>query len=659
MKFESLLETAEKYVLYIVLALYPVFILSSFAAPYVIPKEILLIGGISLVVTLWVIRVIIRGSTSFSAGKFDLGVFLVAGAYLISTFLATPNKMEAYLLPGTTTFVLGGAVLYFLINQFDQKTKKSFGIALFTGILLLAFTSLLTTLGAFSKIPQLPAFVKDPTFNPMGGGIPSVILFATFVIFSIGTLLSEKDSFKKLFYGVALAVLVFCLIISIGGMLPGKDSSPKFVGLQTSWEVLVESIKKSPILGAGPSNYLTAFNLFRPISYNQSDLWQVRFSTASNYYFTALTETGFIGLLALAVLLIAVYKFAVKELKFNEGVEKIGESLEKASLVFILVVLAILPTASVVLVYVFVLLALFSKSEGHAAHLNVSSTDTGRISSRIPAFIIGVPFLAGVVAVVFFGSKVIAAEATFKSALDALGKNDAKTTYNLMQSAITQNQRVDRYHASFAQVDMALASSLAAKKDITDDDRTTITQLVQQAILEGKNTVVLNPGRSGNWEVLGQIYRSVMPFAQGADQFTIQTYSQAVALDPTNPNLRIALGGVYYALGKYDDAITSFKLAAIAKPDLANAHYNLAIAYREKKDYDTAIAEMNNVLALVTKDSQDYKLAQSTLSDLEKNKAAAAGSSENLQAPQKVEPSNVKPPITLPDEATPPAAIQQ
>lgn len=228
-----------------------------------------------------------------------------------------------------------------------------------------------------------------------------------------------------------------------------------------------------------------------------------------------------------------------------------------------------------------------------------------------------------------------------------------------MTLAIQQNSQVDRYHASLAQVNMALAQSLAAKKDVTDTDKATITQLVQEAINEGKATVTLNAGRSGNWEVLGQIYRSIMPFATGADQFAVQTYSQAIALDPTNPNLRISLGGIYYALGRYDEAVDAFKLAVLAKSDYANAHYNLSVAYSAKKDYDNAIIEMNNVLALVAKDSQDYTLAQNALKDLEKQRPAKiTDEGQDLIAPETVVPSNVKPPIELPKDATPPATTQ-
>jgi tetratricopeptide (TPR) repeat protein len=149
-----------------------------------------------------------------------------------------------------------------------------------------------------------------------------------------------------------------------------------------------------------------------------------------------------------------------------------------------------------------------------------------------------------------------------------------------------------------------------------------------------------------------------MSFATGSDQFAIQTYTEAVALDPTDPNLRIELGGVYYALGEYSNAIDSFKLAILAKSDLANAHYNLAIAYRDNKDYNDAITEMNTVLTLVDKNSSDYTLAESTLADLQKNKpAATASGSGSLTTPEK-QTTVVKPPITLPQEATPPATNQ-
>jgi len=658
----KILESIEKYCLYIVLAFLPVFALPFFTSSTVVAKEILLAAGICLIILVWVIRMVIRGSLSFSVGKFDLGVLLLGVAYLASTIFATQNKTEAFLLPGTTTFLLGGVFLYFLINQLDQKGKAGVAGALFTSAVFLSLGVLLAYLGIFSKIPQLPAFLKDTAFNPIGSNISAIILLAVVSVFTLGLLIKESDMIKKLFFGVSLTIVLIALAASIGSALPGKPQAFKYMSMNTSWQISVDSLKSNPILGVGPANYLTAFNLFRPLSYNQSDLWQLKFTGASNYYFTLITETGFLGLAAIIVLFTSVYK--VLSEKFKAGINKanLGDHVEGFSLVLLFTLFAILPVAPVLLVFLFTLLALYSRSESKTLHLNVAAADSGsRVASSVPSIIVGVPFLAGIIAVLIFGSKVLTAEATYKQSLDALVKNDAKGTFDLMTKSVSQNQNVDRYHASLAQLDLALANSIASKKDITDADKTTVTQLVQAAIAEGKATVSLNPGRSGNWEVLAQIYRQIMPFAQGADQFAVQTFTQAVALDPINPNLRIALGGTYYALGNYDNAIDAFKLAVLSKPDFANAHYNLAVAYREKKNYDAAIAEINNVLGLIAKDSQDYTIATTELDNLQKAKAAVkpAASSENLQAPQPAQPSNIKPPIELPQEAIPPAATTQ
>ena len=247
-----------------------------------------------------------------------------------------------------------------------------------------------------------------------------------------------------------------------------------------------------------------------------------------------------------------------------------------------------------------------------------------------------------------------------KKSLDALNKNDGNKTYDLMRKAISQNGRVDRYHVLFSQVNLALANSIAQNPkgengQLSDDQRNSVTQLIQQAISEAKAAVALNPSRSENWALLADTYRSVMAFAKGSDKFAIQSYNQAIALDPINTKLRLSLGGVYYALGDYDSAIDTLKLAVLTKPDFANARYNLAIAYRDKGETEKAINEMTIVLSLLDKDSQDYKLAKKELDNLETKKTTKTETAEgeNLTPPQQTE-KVVQPPIELPNEAQPP-----
>ena len=145
-----------------------------------------------------------------------------------------------------------------------------------------------------------------------------------------------------------------------------------------------------------------------------------------------------------------------------------------------------------------------------------------------------------------------------------------------------------------------------------------------------------------------------MPLATGSDTFAIQTYSQAVALDPVNPNLRIALGGIYYAAGDFDTAVRVFELAATTKRDLANAHYNLGFALEQSGKLDQAISELSLVLSLVDTNSTDYQAAKTALENMQAKKQKEVPTGEELTPPQEAEAPILKPPLELPEESEPP-----
>ena len=636
---DKFLNNLQKYIVFIGVLFFVVFTFPGFSSPFYVPKEIFLSIIISLALIATFLRSIIKSEVKFSTGKFDIGVILLVIAYIVSSIVATPNKMEAFFYPGTTTFVILSAILYFIINQFTKKGKNSVLNTLFASGILLSLFVLFTQLGIFAKIPQLPDFIKSSIFNPLGSSLQSVVYLLVVLPIGIIQIVKDKDAVKRTFFSVASLIIVMGATLNIINMLPGKSQTPILPTLKTSWEISIETLKQSPIFGAGPANYLSAFNIYRPISYNGTNLWQVRFSSANNYYFTLITELGFIGIAAMIVLFVSIYKKIIIDYK--------NRNWNGISLITLVIALALVPIVPALTLLLMVLLATLSGSEEKSITI---------ATNRIPSIIVASPVFIAIIALGIFGTRAVLAENSYKKSLDALSANNAKNTYDYMSKAAKLNPYIDRYHASLAQLDIALANSLAGKKDLTDTDRSIITQLVQQAISEGKATVTLNRNRSENWQVLAEIYKNILSFAEGSDQFAIQTFSQAVALDPINPNLRISLGGIYYALGDYDNAVNAFQLAVVAKNDLANAHFNLAAAYAAKKDYDKAILEMNNVLSFVPKDSTDYKTAQTALEQIKKQKPTTANVSENLTTPESIGTSNIKPPITLPSEATPPAA---
>lgn len=636
MSIDIILSKIQKYVVFAFIVLFPIFVPLISTAPYAFPRLVLLAFSVSLLIVLWFLGEIAnKDQGKFVSGKFDLAVLVFVLAYALSAAFQTPNKMDAFLLPGTASFVILGGLLYFLVNQLkDAEEGLTFSLIISSVVASLAV--LATELGLLAKLSFLPAFIKDATFTPLGGTIPTILYLVAILILALVRLVKEKDLVKRVFILACGVVVLLGIGLSVKTTIKQGTFNQSFSDLNTSWQITFESLKRFPIWGVGPGNYLTAFSGLRPVTFNQSVNWPVKFAAARNFYLTQVTETGLVGLFALSLLLFTIYKFIGRSINGNE-----------IPLVSVLIIFALFPAAGSLLILFFLFLSLATSGHTHSKSLG-SSTSLA---------LAALPFFMGVIALGYLGTKAVKAELSFQKAIEAYAGNNAKAVYDNLNAAESTNPYVDRYRIAYSQVDMTLASNIASKKDITDNDRTLVTQLIQHAISDGKAAVVLNSQKSSNWQNLASIYRAVMPFAQGADQFAVQTYSQAVALDPYDPNIRIALGGVYYALGRYDDAIDAFKLAILAKPDLANAHYNLAIAYRDKKDYDNAISEMNTVLSLLPKDSQDYTLAKNTLDQIEKNKPATQpAGGENLTPPQTQQETNIKPPIELPQEATPPAA---
>jgi len=276
-----------------------------------------------------------------------------------------------------------------------------------------------------------------------------------------------------------------------------------------------------------------------------------------------------------------------------------------------------------------------------------------------------------------------ASEYYFKKALDGYNKNDAKLVYDNMRQAIILNPFIERFRINFSQTNLFIANNIASKASpsealakggeggrqaspsaqLTEQDRQNISQAIQAAIAEAKASVALNPQKAANWENLANIYRNILNVAQGADNWSISSYQRAFMADPQNPFYRLGLGGLYYSLNNFDEAIRLFEQTVILKPDWANAYYNLAWANYQKKEYLKAAQSMENVIKLLDrqKDSADYKKAQSDLEEFMKKiptgetEATKEGEIKPQQLNLPPTASEIEPKIQLPKEASPEA----
>ncbi|PIU03324.1 hypothetical protein COT44_03815 [Candidatus Shapirobacteria bacterium CG08_land_8_20_14_0_20_39_18] len=629
-----------------------VFILPLFFLPltydfFEFNKNVLLVFAVIFLTLLWMVKMVINKTVTFRHTVFDLPILGIAAAFIISSLAISPNKLETLLSVNSTGTIIAFTLLFFLItNHFGKEdiagsasVRPPSGDGLLycyiVSITLLALISLTEFLKLTSFLP-LTDWLKSVNFTPTGAILSLITILIPAIIISVSLLASKiKTTKKPLLLLSGLSVLIMTAALALG-LRQLYLSRPILLSINEGWVIAIETLKQSPFWGIGPDNFITAFTRFHSLAYNNTNLWSIRFGISSNWYFQLFTTTGLFGLVMFLWLIKRSFKGGLTLLK------------NKAALVAVFVLLAILPPNFILLFTLYLLVAVLAV-ESPATELEEKSTP-------LP-WLLFIPILIFSLGGLYLFGKNWLADYYFHKSLVAYSQNNGLDTYNWQIKAIAQAPYSFSYHVAYSQTNLALANALAGKKDLTDQDRQNISTLIQQAIREAKIAVSLDPQNVTAWENLALIYRGLINFAQDAENWTVASYQQTLTLDPLNPNLRVALGGVYFSLKNWDDAQRQFEIAVQLKPNFANAHYNLSATYREQAKFNKAVAEMQTTLTLVPTDSQDYQKAQNELEALQKKLAETAKKegvkpSETLKPPQPA-PTGIKPPLTLPTESAP------
>lgn len=615
--------------------LLPLFFLPVFTDYFELPKQVLLISLTMLIFVAWIVKAAVLKKISWHSTKFDSPV-LIFILLLVLGIIFSQNKLQSAITLSSWVPIFGALTFFIVSNNFQANH-----------LLLITQTSLLsaTLLSAFSILRYLGVgIISSPVspvvgkadfsvilqkgFNPFGDlAIASVYLLVC-LISGVFILISQR---KIKILGVLLLLSV--TIIGINLILTSPLTSPviyKYTKIDyprpirlspnLSWEVAIETFKRLPFFGFGPGLFGEAFTNFKPLGFSQTKYWNLNFNAPYNLWFEILTTKGLIGLLAFGWL---VYL-----------------GLKSLNITYLCLIFAslLIPFNSVFWFLFFISLGFLTNPqpiketpslEHPSSVLNVFACITVLLS-------LGIYILLG---------RVLAGDYFLRKSLVAFSQNQGKETYEYQFKALAYNPFNSDYHQLFSQTNMALANSMSLKKDLTDLERQTISQLIQQAVTEARRATELKPQSSANWENLANIYKNLINFAQGADGWAISSYQAAVARNPLDPRLRIDFGGLFYLLGKFDEAKDQFQIATNLKPDYANSFYNLAAALKEKKEFQKAIDALERTLQLVDKDSPDFKKAQEEIEELKKK----------LPVSQEVQPageSTLKLPEPLPEPKT-------
>jgi tetratricopeptide (TPR) repeat protein len=683
----------------ILFVLFPIFFFSSTTDAFVEPKQMVLIILSTIALLLFGIKSIISGRLSLRTSPFDIPVFLLIIITFASAILST-NRYDALI--AFAPFLYVGFIYLVVVNTAKTQKQLLFLLAALTGGTVLA--SLLTIFSYFNVYLLPFSYTHATYFTTFGSLLDQALYYAIVLpiagyfgygyINTLNTKKSEatpftsgeqqphrkKSNVSMAGFGIAFIIIAVGLGLTVYMLFTTQKPLilPFSIGLQTGFAAISQSnnIFKNLLLGSGFGTFLNDFTQFKPASYNADEtLWAFTFFRSSSFVLELLATTGLLG--------IAVFGFLIYRI--------IKEKNYFLPLMIAVLAALALPFSFTILALFFFLLAVFAvvciqnnphkfgeaefsfaafkrsflgKEKAHEHEHTDENRSAKGIGKILPSiFLIFVLAFAG--SPLYFVARFIYSDLTFQQSLIAESQNNGLATYQLQTAAITLFPYRDIYYRSFSQTNLALANALATNQPKGSSPSAQVQKdiltLIQQSINAGRAAITVAPDTSFNWNNLSSIYRSLIGFGQNADQFTVLTLNQAIALDPNNPQQYIDLGGVDYQLGKYDDAIREFQIAINLKQDYANAYYNLGHAYQQKGDYQDAMTNYQEVKQLVSDSGSNSKIIDNDIAILNNIVSAPKSGAPQQALPQasnsaktNTVPQNVQQPITVNQPNTPP-----
>ena len=621
--------------------------------------------------------------------------------YAISTNIDSARKIRVVLWSvsaGTAVPALFSVVNYFgltipFLNLFNQKgfllsgSTTSLTASLLVGLVVSA--SLMVNLKSpVKKFLTLAIFMSDFVALTVFGGMAFLIVAVLLIGLAVLKSPSENINKSKMYLFPALGALIafvvlFFIVPQTKSVLQRDYPKEILPSVQESWIVSSTTLRDFPIFGSGVSTFYLNYPRYKTLSQNYTPTWNVNFDKPANEVFNIISTLGIFGLLAYIALVSTLVGLVIKSTKVNDAYKGLSVVI-CAGLIASLAALFLGYLSFQLAFLSFTLMGLLTaesalntnKSWAKLRILSLESrTDTEGISivegtilvkKEVLQYVISLPIVALAGFGLYQAYLQYAPEYYIRKAITSASRQDISGSYDYQVKAISINAQRSEYHRIYANTNLALAQSLSTKQDLSDQEKTTAQNLVAQALRNIKfASENVNPLDPANWSARGQIYQFLIPAAKDADQFAIQAYNTAIQLDPTNPVLRVELGGIYFAKEDYLSAGNLFKQAVNLKDDYANARYNLAYSLLKLKSYDDAKTEFEAAQGLVAKDSEDYKKVAADLEEVNKLIAQVAGA--NTQAKPSVEtiekagttaePTTpvVQEPLTKPGNAAPTA----
>ncbi|KKS04485.1 MAG: hypothetical protein UU58_C0006G0011 [Candidatus Nomurabacteria bacterium GW2011_GWA2_41_25] len=532
-----------------------------------------------------------------------LGMILSSAFVLIfqSAHLFMPTILSLGILAGKTGNVLGSwnalglfagfsGLMFLLVIEFFPISKME-------KVLLEIFILLSILLAASVNFPLVWLLL----------GISSLIIFVYKV--SITFQRNENEEEKKPFPMVSFIVVMISLLFFmsagfVGGFIPNRlqisntEVSPSF---GATMSITKGVLAKDPVFGIGPNRFTEAWSMYKPAAINNTQFWDVSFSSGSGSLPTLTATTGYLGILAWLVFFVLFLAIGVKSVfsSIKNGINWEMMAFFVLSLYlfissFFYSTGAVIFLLSLAFTGVFIgLAASNSDKEISMSFLNDHRKSFFSILALILVIIFSIAasfrYIERFASISYFGKAVFASTET--AAEDFIGK--ALSLYSN-----------DLYLRTYSQIYLVKLNTIANKKsELSDTDKADLQASFDQVVNSAQLAAAYDPSNYLNFQLLGSVYQSVGSLGvKDAYSKAVEAYRAASSLNPLNPGLKLAMAGASFVDGKVKEAKDYAKEALSLKQDYIDALITLSQIAKSEGNNSGALSYAQAALSLAPAD---------------------------------------------------------
>lgn len=455
---------------------------------------------------------------------------------------------------------------------------------------------------------------------------------------------------------LAISVILILVKLPIANLIafPAEVSPSN----SATYEIAMDAWKAkggSAEIGSGPATFGYDYGLYRSQIINQTMFWSVKFAQGSSFILTSLSAVGIFGFAALILLVAAfiwqAFKMFSSKKKEEEEAENEGFQIPMIAVtLFALLSWFLYPANFSLMLFGFIgmglLAATTAESRGteNAEQRGKNLREISLLLSPQRTLIVSlilIILMVGSVSVLYLSGQKYIASLYFSAGLKTYDKTvDPDLALEKFVKAINLDSAADQYWRVASQAFLVKTNNIlnspkwqGAPAAALEDLRSQFQVNMSQAISFAQRAKDADAAESSNWSNLGYIYENILSFVSGAEKFMVDSYSQALLLEPKNPALAVDLGRAHIAVSdrlgdqanqiqnsknpdksqidalmvqwnqELDAAINELQRAIDLKADYSQAHFLLVQAYSRQGNLKKAIVKSIDYYNLNQKDA--------------------------------------------------------